>query len=199
MNPTVLLNILYAPLSYAHVDHQSVEGVDLAQMPASAANQKLIDLHGLPTGLDPSADLDQDAERCLDHWARLPRISFLMGVQRLRTALIEERCYLSLDPSSQRFLCLPLRTPQVASGDWPMNHDGLVSVGLASLAPVLRRLPSSFRARLPLLFPRAIDPWLRALVEEKPNRQSDWLPLLFSFAIAHATHEPATASQDTRH
>ncbi|VVE37132.1 Oxygen-regulated invasion protein OrgA [Pandoraea horticolens] len=193
MNPTMLLNILYAPLSYAHVDHQCIEGVDLAHMPASAANQKLIDLHQLPTGLDLSADMDQNAKQCLDHWARLPRISFLMGVQRLRTALIEERRYLSLDPLSQRFLCLPLRTPQVVSGNWPMNRDGLVSVGLSSLAPALRRLPSSFRARLPLLFPRSIDPWLRVLIEEKPNRQSEWLPLLFSFATAYAIHELAPA------
>src|SRR5690348_16335275 len=85
MSPVALLRIMYAPLDYAHPDYRTIADIDLLRLPPRLANQLLLDHYGFANKIDFDLDTNADARQCLNHWARLPRICHLMGVQCLRT------------------------------------------------------------------------------------------------------------------
>jgi type III secretion system OrgA/MxiK family protein len=186
MNPAALLKIMYAPCAYAHPEHRTIAGVDLDRVPASAANQLLIDHYALDTRIDFDLRADPEAARCLDSWIHLRRICFLMGVQCLRTALVERARYLRLDPLAQRFLCLPLRPVQAAPCVAEPDGTQILAAGSACVAAVFRRFPEPLRQRLPLLFPKAFEPHLRDQLHGGPSHRVGWHPSLFSFAVNYA-------------
>lgn len=194
MSPATILSIMYGPYGYAHPDHRKVADVDLMQLPVNMANQLLIDHHGLTTGIDFDVNVDLATQQCLHHWARLPRICYLMGVQSMRTALVECSRYLHLDQVSQQFLCLPLRpTPSRVHADEP-DDMAILAAGVSSIAAVLRCLPQPLQQRLPLLFPRDFATRLSGQLQGKRNSRAEWYPSLFSFAVNYALLDPATAA-----
>lgn len=194
MSPAMILSIMYGPYGYAHPDHRMVADVDLVQLPVNMANQLLIDHHGLATGIDFNVNVDLTTQQCLHHWTRLPRICYLMGVQIMRTALVECSRYLHLDQVSQQFLCLPLRpTSSRAHADEP-DDMAILAAGVSSIAAVLRRLPQPLQQRLPLLFPRDFATRLSGQLQGKRNSCTEWYPSLFSFAVNYALLDPATAA-----
>ncbi|MDN7674936.1 type III secretion apparatus protein OrgA/MxiK [Burkholderia oklahomensis] len=195
MNQHALMQVMYGPLGYAHPDHRTVAGIELARMPSDTANQWLIDHHRLDTAIDFDWRDAPFARRCIDHWARLPRIAFLIGVQRLRVPLVEHGRYVRLDPSSQRFLCVPLAAvPKAACAGAP-DDDAVVAAGSACIAAALRDAPRALRQRLPLLFPRAHATRLDSeLGHARDDARVVWSPTLFSFAVNHALLDPEPVS-----
>ncbi|AOJ10149.1 type III secretion apparatus protein OrgA/MxiK [Burkholderia mayonis] len=195
MNPHALMQVMYGPLGYAHPDHRTIAGVALARVPADVANQWLIDHHRLDTAIDADWHSAPLARSCVDHWARLRRIAFLIGVQRLRAALVEHGRYVRLDPSSQRFLCMPLAAvPKAACASAP-DDDAIVAAGAACIAAALRDAPRALHQRLPLLFPRAHAARLASeLGGARDDARAAWSPTLFSFAMNHALLDPAPVS-----
>lgn len=195
MNPLALMRVMYGPLGYAHPDHRTITGVDLARMPADVANQWLIDHHRLDTAIDFDWRGAPRAAPCVDHWARLPRIAYLIGVQRLRAALVERGRYVRLDASSQRFLCMPLAAvPKAACAGMP-DEDAIVAAGAACLTAALHDAPRALRQRLPLLFPRAHAARLASGLDgAHDDARAAWSSSLFSFAVNHALLEPAPVS-----
>ncbi|WP_175919820.1 type III secretion apparatus protein OrgA/MxiK [Burkholderia pyrrocinia] len=195
MNPHALIQVIYGPLGYAHPDHRTIDGVDLARMPADIANQWLIDHHRLDTAIDFDWRAAPLATPCVDHWARLPRIAFLIGVQRLRVALVEHGRYVRLDASSQRFLCVPLAAvPKAACAGAP-DDDAIAAAGAACVAAALRAAPRALRQRLPLLFPRAHATRLASELDDtRGDARVACSPTLFSFAVNYALLDPAPAS-----
>jgi type III secretion system OrgA/MxiK family protein len=194
MNPAAVLTIMYAPCAYAHPEHRSIAGVDLGRLPGAVANQLLIDHHGFDTRIDFDFSLDHEAKRYIDYWIHLPRICFLMGIQCLRTALVEQARYLRLDPLAQRFLCLPLRPVQAGTRMQEPNDTNVLAAGSACVAAVFRRFPEPLRQRLPLLFPKAFEPHLHDQLNGDPSDCIGWHPSLFSFAVNYALLDYPTAA-----
>ncbi|AOJ09964.1 type III secretion apparatus protein OrgA/MxiK [Burkholderia mayonis] len=195
MNPHALMHVIYGPFVYAHPDHRTVDGVDLARVPAGIANQWMIDRYHLDTAIDFDLQDVPLARTCIDHWVRLPRIAFLIGVQRLRAALVEHGRYVHLDPSSQRFLCVPHAAVPKAECTGLPGDDAIIAAGAACIAAALRDAPRALRQRLPLLFPRPHAARLAAELDGARDNTCTVCPsTLFSFAVNHALLEPAPVS-----
>ncbi|AOJ73549.1 MULTISPECIES: type III secretion apparatus protein OrgA/MxiK [Burkholderia] len=194
MNPHALVNVMYGPFGYAHPEYRTIAGVDLTNLPADIANQLMIDRLRLDTKIDFDLGEAPVARQCVNHWTHLPRVCFLIGVQRLRTALVEHCRYMHLDPTSQRFLCLPLHAvPKVECADSP-DDDTIVAAGSACLAGELQHAPRALRQRLPLLFPRAYAKRLEIHLDGAHDVRAAWHATLFSFALNYALLDTATAS-----
>ena len=194
MSPATLLSVMYAPLTYVHQDHRMIADIDLLRLPPEMANQLLLHHHGLANEIDFDLRSDAEAKQCLDHWTYLPRVCYLMGVHCLRAALLERACYLSLDPISKRFLCLPLRAvPRVRPTD-KLDDLTIVATGVGVIAQVLQRLSLPLRQRLPLLFPRAVCAHLDTLLGEARSPQGSEYPSLFSFAMNYALLDTPTVT-----
>ncbi|WZV79564.1 type III secretion apparatus protein OrgA/MxiK [Burkholderia pseudomallei] len=195
MNPLALMRVMYGPLGYAHPDHRTIADVDLARMPADVANQWLIDHHRLDTAIDFDWRGAPRAAPCVDHWARLPRIAYLIGVQRLRAALVERGRYVRLDASSQR---LSVHAARGRAESRVRRH-------------ARRRRDRRGRHRVPhgraarraaraapapaLLFPRAHAARLASGLDgAHDDARAAWSSSLFSFAVNHALLEPAPVS-----
>lgn len=192
MNPVALMRVMYAPLAYAHTEHRTLAGTALERLPASVANQLLIDHHSLDTRIEFDLHADEDAQRCIERWNALPRVCFLMGAHRLRAALIEQGRYPRLDRLCQQFLCLPLPAAPAVPGMAMPDDFTLLGCGAQCAAPVFRRLPRPVRQRVPLLFSKTLWPRLDALMNG--NHTADgprWHPSLFSFAMTYAQLEPS--------
>ncbi|KVD78002.1 hypothetical protein WS62_29700 [Burkholderia sp. ABCPW 14] len=195
MNPVTVLNIMYAPYAYAHPERSALPAIALDRCPASIANQLLIDHYGLETRIDFEPNIDSVARRCLDHWKRLPRICFLIGVRRLRAALIEQRRYFDLDPIAQRFMCVPLQADATAAPRSPRASDvDVLAAGIECIAAPLARLPSALRQRVPLLYPKAFDPLrqIRHAGGQIATDDASWNPSLFSLAVNYALVDHST-------
>ncbi|KWK77697.1 type III secretion apparatus protein OrgA/MxiK [Burkholderia ubonensis] len=195
MSPEIVLNVMYAPYGYAHADHRSIDGVELAPMPRQIANQMMIEFYGLATAIDFDMNVDPITALCIDHWTRLPRICFLLGVHRQRSTIVESGGYLRLDPLSRAFLCLPSAFPQTPSKTDGIDEKAITAAGISYISGVLHTLPRSLKQRLPLLFSKQCDTVLFDSLSEDPVKSTDsWNPTLFTFAANYALLDPATAS-----
>jgi len=199
MSPAALLRIMYSPLDYAHADYRTIADIDLRGLPPSVANQLLLDHYGFSNKIDFGLDLDRDAQvrECLNHWARLPRIGYLMGVQLLRTALLECGAYPRLDAVSKRFLCLPLSGLPHASLVEKLDDPTIAITGVDAISSVLRRFAPALRERLPLLFPQALRGRFDKLLTEAhcPPGRDSYYPSLFFFAVNYALFDSSTAAR----
>lgn len=186
IDPIIVMRILYGPYAYAHTDRRTIDGVDLARLPAGMANQRLIDHHRLDTHFDFAMPDGAAARRCVRYWAHLPRICFLMGLQCLRAALVQTPRHVHLDPLAQQFICLPVSfVPRFSSSDTPDDAD-ILAAGAACLASVLQDFPRPFRQRFSLLFSREQAARMKAL----PSDGSAFPSSLFSFAVHYALLTP---------
>lgn len=187
-----ILRVMYGPLDYAHPHHRVIDGVNLACLPAPLANQWIIDHHCLDVTIPVDWCAAPLVRQCVSNWAHLPRVGFLIGVQLLRAALVEDGWYPQLDASSQRFLCLPL--PCVPKIPWlGASHDHMIFfTGLGFIASMLRDAPLALRQRLPLLFPPSNTPHLAVELCNYDHASTASAYSLFSFAMNHALLE-ATA------
>ncbi len=188
------MQVMYGPLGYAHADHRTIADIDLARLPADLANQWIIDHHRLDTALDFDWRDAPFVRACVDHWAHLPRVAFLIGVQRLRATLVAHGRYAWLDPAGRRFLCLPIPAVPNATCTGAPDDRAILAAGAASLAGALRDAPRALRQRLPLLFPRACAPSPAAGLDAFRDAHDACPPTLFSFAMNHALLDPASVS-----
>ncbi|KVM73939.1 hypothetical protein WJ60_06410 [Burkholderia ubonensis] len=193
MNPIQLLNIMYAPCSFAHREHRMLGELDLDRLPARVANQMLIDHYRLDTRIDFDVTSPPQTRQCIEHWPRLPRVCFLMGIQCLRASLIEHARYLHLDAASQRFFQMPMLTHPDRSSlrASPPDELDIQCAGAKCLAAVARPLPHALKARIPLLFPKILEPDLRERLHGRVTEPVGWQLPLFLFALTYAGVEHA--------
>lgn len=205
MNATAqFLNIMYAPRLYAHADHWPEPFSPAAgRLPASIANQRLIDVHQLETQLDFDLPGDPLLMRCLEHWERLPRICLLIGTHCLRDVLIRAPHYARLDSVCQQFLCLPIQSISNTNlhrfdrdVDWD-DDTVRIGSGVEHLGALLHRLPFALRQRLPLLFSCDVADRVRQLSSnevqhDRPTTEPNLT--LFLLAVNYALLEPSILS-----
>lgn len=200
MKPSAqLLSVMYAPCLYTHADHWPSE---MHQMPSGIANRRLIELHGLDTRLDFDIPDDPLLAQCVDHWARLPRVCELIGVQCLRSTLMHAPRYARLDPICRRFLSLPLPVVRTYR-DRPVTalpNDGqpmaVVAAGLAYVEARLARLPAALSQRFRLLFPSELTTRIPrpTAAGSQPCAAPALNITLFRQAVSHALLEPSAVS-----
>ncbi|WP_175924628.1 type III secretion apparatus protein OrgA/MxiK [Burkholderia latens] len=179
---SLLLPILYAPYRYTHPEYHRLYGLDLARLPESVANKWLIEHWALPTALEFDFDKDPEIATCVQSWAHLRRICFLIGALRLRSAIIEQAWYPKLDRLARQFLVIPAPVVPAARASAQLQATDIYAAGSAGLATVFRRMPDALRCRLPLLFPLGVASRLAAQLK---TREDDFAFPPFVFSLAH--------------
>ncbi|EDT05173.1 type III secretion apparatus protein OrgA/MxiK [Burkholderia ambifaria IOP40-10] len=186
-----LFSILYAPYRYAHPEHRQLRGFDLAQLAEPLANQWLIEHWALPNDMDFDFDRDPEVATCVQWWAHLRRICYLIGVLRLRSPIIEQAWYPKLDALARQFLQVPAPALPAAESPLRLEQADIYAAGSAGFAAVFRRMPAALRLRLPLLFPAHAA----ERVTSQLRAQEDTIvfpPFVFSLAHRYAL-DPRTS------
>ncbi|KVN98507.1 hypothetical protein WJ69_34180 [Burkholderia ubonensis] len=143
--------------------------------------------------------------QCIVHWAHLPRICQLIGLQCRRSLFLRASTYSRLDPIGRRFLCLPFSVEQPharlqAAGDPNETVESpataALAAGLRHIESRLRPLPSALRQRLTLLFPRELSAYVvvPASSSDTGRHGMAFNLNLFHQAVNHALLEPASLS-----
>lgn len=175
-----LQRILFDPLSYIHPYRLRLPPHLTAQPAARAAANELI-LAAFRLNSDCNeAELDAQARQCLQQWARLPQVAYLIGCHALRAELAWQGRLLQLPAWAQIFTTIDLPTN---SGQQRIcaNHETLLSTGYAQLQAWRRRLPAPLAQRLQLLFPPQVD---------KVASHAAASPLILTLALQHAQRNP---------
>ncbi|MEJ2795727.1 hypothetical protein WAE56_20175 [Iodobacter sp. LRB] len=147
-----LLNVLYAPADYIHP--QRFKSLDSFH---GSAQQQLLNSHllahfGLCSNLPAAATTSLLTRTLVSNWRHLRTAATLLGCKLGRADFVRSGQLASLSLMQQRYLGLPIITPQIALPDQGCAQTRAQALGASYLQLFVPQLPRPLAQRLPLLF-----------------------------------------------
>ncbi|STQ90189.1 hypothetical protein [Iodobacter fluviatilis] len=146
-----LLSVLYAPVDYIHPQRFKSLGSPQGPVQQQLLNSHILAHFGLCSDL-PTAATSVLMRTLVSNWRYLRVAATLLGCKLGRADFVRSGQLASLSLMQQRYLGLPIITPQIALPDQGCSQTRAQALGASYLLLFVPQLPLPLAQRLPLLF-----------------------------------------------